>query len=568
LHLSIVTGTYNRLRLLQALIISIRNQMYRGLEYEIIIVDGGSTDGTLQWCKEQSDVKLIEHGELRGAIKAFCDGAKIATGDYVVMANDDVTFHPVSLLIAMRYLDTTPSAGAVAFADNRYDRTKHQVMEHPARLADGSQISAPYAQVGMFRRWLGEAAGWWGADDRLMSKARTYGGDNYLSSRIWEMGYTINPVEGCKIHDVISRDDMRQINGQHGVEDSAIYYTRFKGGAVFNSQPIKAPELDDRVRILYLPIFEGHKPSQFQQKRGLRDALGSVGTVIEYDYLRTHRSKGSVLQEVMTLARAWKPDILFTQCHSAEEFTIDCIHHLRSDNPAMLCINWNGDYWPDVSLNNGMVDLLAWYDLALVVNLNVVDEYEKLGIPAAYWQCAFEQPPTLPDMPAHDVLFLANAYSEWRQEWGKLLKSLPYNVGIYGSGWLDGDGDTLYDFATSQALMRNAKICVGDNQYNDGSGFVSNRMFEGLGAGAFMLHQKVNKLMKVTGLRAGVHFAAFDSLEDLPSAIEYWMANPVERETIRQAGYRFAHKRHTFDVRVKELFTEIIPAKVGVKANV
>jgi GT2 family glycosyltransferase len=128
-------------------------------------VDGGSSDDTIRWCNEQPDITLIEHGELRGAIPAFCDGARAANGKYVILANDDVIFHENSVLYALSHLEDTDTCGAVAFADNRYTRNKWQVMEHPYRLPDGTQISGAYAQVGMYRRWLGDLAGWWGDTD-------------------------------------------------------------------------------------------------------------------------------------------------------------------------------------------------------------------------------------------------------------------------------------------------------------------------------------------------------------------------------------------------------------------
>lgn len=68
--ISAVTGTYNRLALLQKMVTSVR-QSVGGLLYEIILVDGGSTDGTLEWCRQQSDVMLIEQGKLLGAVEAF-----------------------------------------------------------------------------------------------------------------------------------------------------------------------------------------------------------------------------------------------------------------------------------------------------------------------------------------------------------------------------------------------------------------------------------------------------------------------------------------------------------------
>ena len=88
--LSIVSGTYNRQPYLEAMMKSCVASMPPGIEYEFCICDGGSTDGTLDVLRGRRDVKLLEHGELRGAIKAFNDAAAMATGDYLLIANDDI----------------------------------------------------------------------------------------------------------------------------------------------------------------------------------------------------------------------------------------------------------------------------------------------------------------------------------------------------------------------------------------------------------------------------------------------------------------------------------------------
>ncbi len=55
--------------------------------HEIIVVDGGSSDGTLAWLREQSAIRLIESAPGRGI--QLNAGAKAATGDVLIFLHAD-----------------------------------------------------------------------------------------------------------------------------------------------------------------------------------------------------------------------------------------------------------------------------------------------------------------------------------------------------------------------------------------------------------------------------------------------------------------------------------------------
>lgn len=583
MHLSIVTGTYNRFPRLQRFLQSCREQLPIGVQYEFVITGVEGDEPTITYLRSQPDVKLIVHPGLLGAVKAFTDACELATGKYVLIANDDVEIVAGSILRAIVHLEENPRCGAVAFQDNRLNKDNFRVASVPA-MRNGVTASVPYAQIGMVRGWLGAHVGWWSLHGTF--PARTYGADNAMSAAIWETGYTIDEVQGCQAIDHMEHDELRDINtsnpdgGDH--PDSVAYYTRWPHGPVIpNTVTVDSPKPNAReigLRILYLPIYEGANPdhaehwkrrtNQLAQKRGLRDALGKLGIVYELDYLRYQYKTAELWQEMSRILNSFQPDLLFTQVHATDVLTLDIIRNIRANCPRLVIVNWNGDYWPEAQLNPKMLDWLRYIDLALVVNNDIKKTYDDLGYSAAYWQASYEHPPgELPSVKAHDVLFLGQNYHQERRILGDRLNDLRIegiDVGIYGSGWKEGEAgeDCTYDFLTIQALYRNAKISIGNNHFPDNYGFVSDRIFHALGGGgSLLLHQRVKGLQELTGLTPGVHFIEWKTYDEMKAMIRYYLdpAHETERQRIVEAAYRFMQSDHSFDARVKQLFTEFLP---------
>src|SRR5260221_661687 len=99
IDVSFTFGSYRRISFLQKTIDSCRDQSI-GLSYEIVVV--GVTDDieTLDYLRAQSDVVLIEHGELLGANRAHHDAAQAAQGEFCVLCNDDVKWEQPGIIRA------------------------------------------------------------------------------------------------------------------------------------------------------------------------------------------------------------------------------------------------------------------------------------------------------------------------------------------------------------------------------------------------------------------------------------------------------------------------------------
>ena len=91
IKISLITVTYNALGTINRCIESVIAQKYKGLEY--IIIDGGSTDGTLQIIDQYKDhISILVSEPDKGVYDAMNKGIKLAAGDVVGTLNADDYF--------------------------------------------------------------------------------------------------------------------------------------------------------------------------------------------------------------------------------------------------------------------------------------------------------------------------------------------------------------------------------------------------------------------------------------------------------------------------------------------
>lgn len=566
IEVSIVSGTYNRLESLKRMVNSVRRSVGDFQHYEIVLVDGGSADGTIEWCKSQADIRLIEQGELLGAVKAFNAGAEAAAGRYVILANDDVFFIDESILNAVAFMDSNPTVGVGCFYQNRNGKEWH-VEQMPAIGPDGKQCSAPYGQVCIVPKVLGATVGWWG--DYL----HTYGGDNELSCQIYEAGYHVMPIQCSCIADMMVHDGLRDKNGgdplaksRQGVThpDSAKWQQKWRKAEGTGPNISIVPKYDYRnerkLRIMYMPLFEPGNMIQRRTKVGLRNALQKKGMVVQWDYMRDG------LAGLFDYSAAWQPDIFMWQVQNASrDLNVRTIRELKQAHPNAKHINWNGDYHPENLFDDDFINMMKEFSLfgMVTVRQDLLELYDVQGIKHFYWQIGYEESSAEPtaNTPEYDVLFLGNGYNASRIALGEFLvglRSKGLKVGLYGSWPKDwASGENLYDFDDGQRLMRNSKLIISSQEYPEATGFVSNRLFQALAAGGGMVLQQHFEGMYLIGFKQAKHVAIWANFADLESAIDYYLANDKERIKIAKAGTAECLKNHSFDKRVEELFAKL-----------
>lgn len=103
---------------------SLRQQTWR--DFEILLVDNGSTDGTQDYVREQfPEVKLLELGQNRGFTGACNAGWQVASGKVIILLNNDTEVDAKWLAEIVSAFQRRPDVGIVASKMLLFDRRDH-----------------------------------------------------------------------------------------------------------------------------------------------------------------------------------------------------------------------------------------------------------------------------------------------------------------------------------------------------------------------------------------------------------------------------------------------------------
>jgi glycosyltransferase involved in cell wall biosynthesis len=116
--ISIVTPSYNQAAYIEETLRSVLAQEYPHIEY--LIVDGGSTDGTVEIIQKYQDQLAGWTSEPdRGQTDAINKGFGRARGEILAWLNSDDTYEPGAVAAAVKYLQEHPQVGMV-YGDCNY----------------------------------------------------------------------------------------------------------------------------------------------------------------------------------------------------------------------------------------------------------------------------------------------------------------------------------------------------------------------------------------------------------------------------------------------------------------
>lgn len=230
---SVVLGSYNRKKFLKLTIESIREELERAaFPYEIIVVDGGSTDGSLSWLQKQKDIiTIIQHnrGRWRGKDVArrswgyFMNlGFKCAEGKYICMVSDDCLVVPGAIINGYNLFEQRLSAGEKVGAVAFYWRNWPEQEKYWVGLTLGDKM---FVNHGMYLKAAIEEVGFIDEETFLF-----YHADGDLCLKLWNANYmVIDSPDSFVEHYSHANLSIRKTNSTKQKDDWNQYLNKWSG---------------------------------------------------------------------------------------------------------------------------------------------------------------------------------------------------------------------------------------------------------------------------------------------------------------------------------------------------
>lgn len=307
--------------------------------------------------------------------------------------------------------------------------------------------------------------------------------------------------------------------------------------------------------------------------------LNSLGDTLSQMGHQVYYQASWKMNEIEAGIAYFKPDILLT---------IGLDIPLRSETLSMLpefCRKYKlfHIYW-------ATEDLIHWAswsvpfiqriqpDLVWTIHPDCVEKYKSIGVEASYLNFAFNPrlfPSKLPEqVEPYDVSFIGTthliSYTYRYESFRNVLVPIVLSgqkVNIWGWGWLEDKPLLLQHFGMSipddwingylpyketAGIYQQSKIALGIQNARDQ---VSQRTFEILGSGAFMIASRTEELQRLFKDRKEI--ALTDSPEETLELVRYYLQHPYLRYTIGQRARQKILNQHTYHHRLAEVWPKL-----------
>ena len=296
---SVVMSVRNGQRHLREAVDSILGQTYR--DFELIIVDDGSTDGTLEILRSYGDPRItLIPQEHRGLVPSLNRAIGSATAPYVARMDADDVAAPSRLEDQTAFLDSHPEFVLVGSNLLFIDESGHTVLDSPLLLHDEEirlemLTRCPFGHSSvMFRREAAVAAGlyrrdYWPAEDYdLWRRLATHGRFANLNTTLTR--YRVSAEGVTSTNGPLQAEKTWRVQGDLWADDRFLPLPPSLASVVrsypdSDARPIQV----DRLAALYWRVARAAA-----KRRRIRFSMGVLG-----------RAVGSPLGAALTLRSVW-----------------------------------------------------------------------------------------------------------------------------------------------------------------------------------------------------------------------------------------------------------------------
>jgi hypothetical protein len=158
-----------------------------------------------------------------------------------------------------------------------------------------------------------------------------------------------------------------------------------------------------------------------------------------------------------------------------------------------------------------------------------------------------------------DVVFVGS--KGYHQEWPYRPKLVNWLQSTYKKRFRHYGRDGLKSIrgAELNSVYAATKVVVGDTLCPDFNypSYWSDRIYETLGRGGFLIHPYIPGLEKEFKDKEHVIFYEYNNFEQLNDLIDYYLEHDEEREAIRQAGHLHVKQNYTYKNRWENILREL-----------
>jgi glycosyltransferase involved in cell wall biosynthesis len=238
---SILLCTKNRAKLLDQMLVSLKGAV-GGISYEMIVVEGGSSDNTIDILHKHGVTEIYNESECMGPGRhswpqLYNFVFSKARGKWGMFASDDIVFSKGCITNAVRYLEPRGPevAGGIFFFKNVYESSRIKEFERSKFFVGMGYEYRILMNYGLVRLdYFREVSG-------FGEEYQFYYADSDLCCKLYDTGRWLIPLPECFIIHDNEPDALKQANGLNGEPDCQLYSQRW--GHLANAEESRAERL-------------------------------------------------------------------------------------------------------------------------------------------------------------------------------------------------------------------------------------------------------------------------------------------------------------------------------------